>query len=469
MRSTRCPPRPPTPPRHDRGLRRALRRGGVGARRPRQLLHGTTVATNIVLERNGATGMITTRGLPRHHPHRPPRRPKTSRSTGPALARTRSSTAAIVCRSPSACRPRGEVLVPLDEDEVREAVRKLRDATSTRSPSACSSRTSTRGTSGASRRSSRRSSPRRPLDLARGPAAHREYERFSTTALNAYIGPKTSATCTACNEALREGADTDFHLMASNGGTLTVEARAARPVAALMSGPVAGHVGGIAAGALGGHDSVITLDMGGTSADIGVAPGGELRMKHLSTRTSAATRRWCRWSTSTRSAPAAARSPTSTRRRLRVGPQSAGADPGPACYGRGGTEPTATDAQLVLGRLRPGPRLLGGQMQIDASSAERRCASVGDAARVAPTEAALGVHPDPEVRHGQGDQLNSVRRGYDPRDFSLVAVGGGARCTRATSRASWRSRGCSSRPIRASRRRPGCSRLTSTRVRRDRP
>ena len=159
--------------------------------------------------------------------------------------------------------------------------------------------------------------------------------------------------------------------MQSSGGTVGVESASARPVSLLMSCPVAGMIGGIWAGRMVGHDSVITLDMGGTSADIGVAPGGELRMRHLVDTTVGGYHAMVPMvDVDTIGAGGGSLAYVDRGGVFRVGPQSAGADPGPACYGLGGEEPTSTDAQLALGRL-PGEGLLGGEMPLELDRAER--------------------------------------------------------------------------------------------------
>ena len=160
---------------------------------------------------------------------------------------------------------------------------------------------------------------------------HREYERFSTTALDAYIGPKTSRYLRNMHTALRDVApDTDFHLMASNGGTLTIDGAVSRPTQLLMSGPVAGIVGGIAAARSAGYRSVITLDVGGTSADIGVAPDAVVRMKHLyDTNLGGYEVMIPMVDLDTIGAGGGSLARVDAGGLLRVGPQSAGADPGP--------------------------------------------------------------------------------------------------------------------------------------------
>ena len=294
---------------------------------------------------------------------------------------------------------------------------------------------------------------------------YREYERFSTVCLNAYIGPKVTHYVERFAEAMREaGFRRDVQLMQSSGGTVGARAASAKPVSLLMSGPVAGLIGGIWAGRMAGHENVITLDMGGTSADIGVAPGGELRMRHLVDTTVAGYQAMVPMvDVDTIGAGGGSIAYVDRGGIFRVGPQSAGADPGPACYGRGGEEPTSTDAQLVLGRLRADRGLLGGRMQLDRELAERAMATIADRLGVTATEAALGVLQIQKYGMTQSIELNSVRRGYDPREFTLVAAGRRrARCSPATSRSSSRSRGCSSPRIPASRRPPGCSRPTSS-------
>jgi N-methylhydantoinase A/oxoprolinase/acetone carboxylase beta subunit len=255
---------------------------------------------------------------------------------------------------------------------------------------------------------------------------HREYERFSTAALNAYIGPKTSRYLRHMHDGVGAVApDTDFHLMASNGGTLTVEGAISRPTQLLMSGPVAGIIGGIAVGRAVGLESVITLDVGGTSADIGVAPGGQLRMKHLyDTNIGGYDVMVPMADLDTIGAGGGSIARIDAGGLLRVGPQSSGAVPGPVCYGHGGTEPTATDAQVVLGRLRPQARLAG-NLELAVEPARDAVAELGRRLGLDVEEAALGVTQIITQNMVNAIGINSVQKGFDPREFSLVAFGGG--------------------------------------------
>ena len=255
---------------------------------------------------------------------------------------------------------------------------------------------------------------------------YREFERFSTVCLNAYVGPKVSRYVARFDEALRdEGFAHGVQLMQSSGGMATVESATQRPVNLLMSGPVAGLIGGIWAGKVAGFDNVVTLDMGGTSADIGVAAGGRLRMRHLlDTKIGDYQAMVPMVDIDTIGAGGGSIAYVDEGDVFRVGPQSAGADPGPACYGRGGTEPTSTDAQLVLGRLRPDRGLLGGAMRLDVDLASRAMQGVADRLGMSVEEAALGALQIQKYGMAQAIELNSVRRGYDPREFTLVAAGG---------------------------------------------
>ncbi|WP_187368749.1 hydantoinase/oxoprolinase family protein [Baekduia soli] len=411
------------------GLRELCELGGATPAGVDQLLHGTTVATNIVLERKGSrTGMITTKGfrdiiyIGRH------RRPKTFSIyqdlpwREPTLVPRRHRLVVderIV--------PPGDVVVPLDDDEVRACAARLRDA-GVEAVAVCLL------FSFLNPEHERRIKaileeelPGVHLSISHEVVPqHREYERFSTTALNAYIGPKTSEYLRRMHGALRDLApDTDFHLMASNGGTLTVDGAVSRPAQLLMSGPVAGIVGGIAAGRSAGYESVITLDVGGTSADIGVAPDAIVRMKHLyDTNLGGYEVMVPMVDLDTIGAGGGSLARVDAGGLLRVGPSSAGAVPGPACYGRGGTEPAATDAQAVLGRMRPDARLAGG-LELDVEAARAAIGRLGDKLGLDLTETAVGITQILTQNMVNAISVNSVQKGFDPRDFSLVAFGGG--------------------------------------------
>ena len=393
------------------------------------ILHGTTVATNIVLQRSGAVvGMITTAGfrdilhIARHkRPYNFSLYCDLPWQAHPLVRRRHRLTVTERVTAPD-----GEVLTPLDEEEVREQARALRDA-GVDAVAVCLLHSYLEP-----------AHERRVKEILQEefPAAYlsvshevlplyREYERFSTVCLNAYIGPKVATYVRRFADAMAgAGFEHSIQLMQSSGGTVGAEGASARPVSLLMSGPVAGLIGGIWAGRMAGHDNVITLDMGGTSADIGVARQGELRMRHLADTTIAGYQAMVPMvDVDTIGAGGGSIAYVDRGGVFRVGPQSAGADPGPACYGRGGEEPTSTDAQLLLGRLRP-EGLLGGEMPLEPELAERAMRKVAEPLGVDVTEAALNVLQVQKFGMTQAIELNSVRRGYDPREFTLVAAGG---------------------------------------------
>jgi 5-oxoprolinase (ATP-hydrolysing) len=268
------------------GVQELCATAGIGLGEVEYFIHGTTVATNIILEHNGASvGMLTTEGfrdiihIARH------KRPYnfSLQQDLPwqkhALVKRRHR---MTVRERIAA-PRGEVLKELDEDEVRERVRALK-AEGVEAVAVCllfsflnpahEARIAT---------IVREEFPSAYLSVSHEVIPqYREYERFTTTCLNAYIGPKTARYLDNLDRALKEqGLTSELHLMQSAGGSATLQGAVARPVTLLMSGPVAGLIGGIWVGELAGYGNVITLDVGGTSADIGVAPQGEMRMKHL--------------------------------------------------------------------------------------------------------------------------------------------------------------------------------------------
>jgi N-methylhydantoinase A len=238
----------------------------------------------------------------------------------------------------------------------------------------------------------------------------REYERASTTAVDAYLGPVLSRYLRSlAGRCAKEGLVEPL-VMRSSGGVATLAEAAAHPAWVLVSGPAAGAVGAAEVARRAGIENAISLDMGGTSTDVCLIAGGEvaraaerlvgglpLRLPTVDLHTVGAGGGSLVWRDSGGA--------------LRVGPESAGADPGPACYGRGGTQPTVTDANLLLGRL---PERLAGGLELDRDAAER---------------ALRGFDPAEVVEIVNAEMLRalrviSVERGHDPRDFALVAFGG---------------------------------------------
>jgi N-methylhydantoinase A/oxoprolinase/acetone carboxylase beta subunit len=411
------------------GLREIAEEAQIAPSQLDQVFHGTTIATNIVIEHTGARiGMITTEGY-RDILHIARHKKPLNFSNYQDLPWQRYP---IVRRRHRLTVPErvvkdGSVLVPLDEDAARARVRELKEA-GVEAVAVCLLFSFVNP-----------EHERRVAEIVRAefPEAflsvsfdvlpqYREYERFSTVCLNAYVGPKVAGYVRRLEDALEEmEVRTQLHLMTSASGVSTPDAAVDRPVNLLMSGPVAGVVGGIFAGKQAGHANVITLDVGGTSADIGLAQEGRLRMKHLlDTRVGPYQAMIPMVDVDTIGAGGGSIAYVDQGGIYRVGPRSAGAEPGPASYGRGGTEPTATDAMVNLGWLRP-EAFLGGEMQLRANLA-RRAFEGGPAKALGMTveEASMGAIQILTHSMVQSIEENSVRKGYDPRDFALVAEGG---------------------------------------------
>jgi N-methylhydantoinase A len=257
---------------------------------------------------------------------------------------------------------------------------------------------------------------RRRLPHARVVASHeispefREFERASTTAIDAYLGPVVAGYLGALGERVEALGLPPPLVMRSSGGVASLEEAAAHPAVALVSGPAAGTVGAALLARRAGFDNAISLDMGGTSTDVSLIAGGRanlaadrevgglpLRLPTVDLQTVGAGGGSIVW----RDAGGA----------VRVGPESAGADPGPACYGHGGTRPTVTDANLLLGRL---PSTLAGGIELDAQAAARALSGIDPEAAIAAVDAEML----------RALRVVSVERGHDPRELALVAFGG---------------------------------------------
>ena len=411
------------------GVRELCEGAGTAPSQLDQVFHGTTIATNIVIEHDGAqVGLITTEGyrdilhIARHKkPLNFSNYQDLPWQRYPIVRRRHRLTV------PERITRDGSVLVPLDETKAREQVVKLKEA-GVESVAVCFLFSFLNPQHEARvAEIVREEFPDAFLSVSSEVLPqYREYERFSTVCLNAYIGPRVSSYVHRLEQEL-EAMDvrTGLHLMTSASGVATAEGAIARPVNLLMSGPVAGVVGGIWAGRQAGYENVITLDVGGTSADIGLAQEGRLRMKHLlDTRVGPYQAMIPMVDVDTIGAGGGSIAYVDAGGIFRVGPRSAGADPGPAAYGRGGTEATATDAMVNLGWLLP-ETFLGGGMDLDAAAA-RAAFEEGPAGALGMSveEASMGAVLILTHSMVQSIEENSVRKGYDPRDFALVAEGG---------------------------------------------
>ena len=412
------------------GAEQLLRKAGLDFADIEFCCHGTTVATNALLERRGAkTGLITTRGFRdilhigrKDRPYNFSHYQEIARQSRPLAPRRWRMTVRERIRAPD-----GEVEVPLNEDDVLDAVARLKEA-GVESVAVCCL------FSFLNPEHERRIAEiaRREFPGAYVTASHeiaplvREYERFSTTAMNAYVGPVTGRYVRRFAAALEEaGVPAQLRLMTSSGGMVAPAEAYRRPVNLLLSGPVGALIAGIEAGAEIGRRNVITLDVGGTSADIGVAPHGEMRMRSLlDTRVGDYDVMTPMVDIATLGAGGGSIAWLDPEGMFRVGPQSAGADPGPACYGRGGEQPTVTDALLVSGWYRPGH--LGDAVPTLAPDLAREAIRrhVAKPLDLAPEDAAGGIFDIAVNNMVEAMRLASVSKGFDPREFTLVAYGG---------------------------------------------
>jgi N-methylhydantoinase A len=393
------------------------------------LYHGTTIATNAVLEYKGArTGMITTKGyrdiihIGRHQ--RPLHYSIMQEIPWQHHPLVRRAFRKVVAERLAP--PKGEVLVKLDEDAVRRAARELSQA-GVESVAICFL---------FSYLNPAHEERAKSIVLEEFPQAFvttsssvvpqfREFERFTTAAMNAFIGPKVRDYVGQLGAAMREaGLNAELRIMRSNGGLATPQTIADLPILTLLSGPAAGVLGGAWSGALSNRRNLITFDIGGTSADIGVVTDG--RFSEASARDT-----WIGGypvivpmiDIHTIGAGGGSIAYVDAGGTFKVGPQSAGSLPGPAAYGRGGTLPTVTDASLVLGRLDK-DNFLGGQMKLDVAAARKVIGELASRLKLDLHEAAEGAITVVNSNMANAIRSRTVQKGIDPRDYSLVAFGG---------------------------------------------
>ena len=244
----------------------------------------------------------------------------------------------------------------------------------------------------------------------------REFERTSTVVVNAYVGQVMSRYLGELEQSLGEG----LRIMQSSGGSITARLAAEQPVRTILSGPAGGVVGAFHVAAQAGYPDIITLDMGGTSTDVSLCPG---RIKETgSSNVGGHPISVPMIEIHTVGAGGGSIARVDAGGALAVGPQSAGADPGPACYGRG-DQLTVSDANLLLGRLRP-DRFLGGRLTLDLPRAQGLMGALADGLGLGEQQAALGILRVVNANMERAIRAISLERGYDPRSFTLVPFGG---------------------------------------------
>jgi N-methylhydantoinase A len=416
---------PSTPPTFIDGVMAALEKSGLGPDEIAVFKHGSTIATNAIIERRGAkTGLITTRGMRDVLQAGRANRPDLFNSNwdpSPPLVRRRH-----VLEATERTDYEGNVVTALAEDDVRVAARKFR-ARGIESVAVCYLNSFMRPEHEA--RTKQILVDELGDDVFVGTSSEilpelREFERTSTVTANAYLAPVISRYLGGLVDVLRAwGYQGEVFVTHSGGGVIT--ARAARTVPARIchSGPAGGVIGGVSIGSLAGFDNVITFDMGGTSADLALAEAGKPNVASewrvdwnipilfpaldlVAIGAGGGTIAWVDAGGS-----------------LRTGPQSAGADPGPACFGQGNEEATITDAHLYLGRLNPAT-FLGGELEIRPDLAEAAITRLSEQLGLGVAETADGILRIANASMTSATHLISVERGYDPRDFALVAGGG---------------------------------------------
>ena len=415
---------PSTPSAPHEGALNAIEVGGIELSAVTDLVHGSTVATNAILERKGArVAFLVTSGfrdlllLQRHN--RREIYDLAYRKPQPVVER--SAVFEIDERVDAA----GKVVVELDEQAVTEKLRDVLEPGRFESVAICFLNSYTAPAH--ERRVAAiiaQLMPELPItcscDVTR---EFREYERASTTTLSAYVRPVIERYLRSFESELGKlGFDGRFSIMQSSGGRLPAAGMSDNAITSLFSGPAAGVIGAVRQAKLSGFEDLISFDMGGTSTDVCMVRDGkpslstETEVDGLPIRTPVL-------DIATVGAGGGSIIWRDDGGMLRVGPESAGAEPGPACYDRGGTRPTITDAHMIRGTVRP-QAFLGGRMKIDASLARQALSATAD--EFGKNEQQLA---DDAVRVADNNivraiQLVSTERGLDPRDYVLVPFGG---------------------------------------------
>ncbi len=393
------------------------------------VFHGTTIATNAVLQHRGAeTGMITTKAfrdivhIGRHQ--RPQHYSIVQDIPWQAQPFVRRRHRKVV--SERIAPPTGEVLEPLDEAAVRAAARELREA-GIEAVAVCFLHSYLDPTH--ERRAAEIVAEEMPGTFVTASAdifpQFREFERFTTATMNAFVGPATGSYLARIEGTLAEkGVPGKLHVMMSNGGVASAAQAARKPVTLLLSGPAAGVLGALWAGDRSGRKRLISFDMGGTSADIGiVTERGVIEASARDTEVAGYPLLVPMIDVHTIGAGGGSIAYVDGGGAFRVGPRSAGASPGPAAYGSGGSEPTVTDANVVLGRIDP-QRFLGGEMQLDREAAVGAVQNLADRLGLGLLETAEGVITIVDAGMAAAIRSRTIQKGHDPRDFTLVALGG---------------------------------------------
>lgn len=415
------------------GLTKVASQSGIDPARIANVIHATTLVTNAVIERKGAkTGLITTQGM------------KDLLEIG---REQKYDLYDIFLRMPEPLIPpplrkeameriytEGEVLVPIDRERLREAIGELAEAGVESIAVSLLHSYANPDHELAVEEEIRESHPEIFVSLSSKVAREiREYERTSTTAVNAYVQPITGRYLDRLRGELSErGVQGDLHIMLSSGGITSIDTAKATPVRLIESGPAAGALVGAFYGRLVGEPKVLAFDMGGTTAKACLIENGQPETTY--SFEVARVHRFKKGSGLPVRAPAVdlmeigagggSVAHQDELGLLKVGPESASAEPGPACYGCGGEEPTVTDADLVLGYLNP-DYFLGGEMPLHPERAETALRlQVAEPLGLDLTQAAWGVYNTVNENMASAARIHIAEKGHDPRQFTMLATGG---------------------------------------------
>ena len=410
------------------GVARICSESGVDPAAVNRVMHGTTVATNAVLTARGAkVGLVTTKGY-KHTL-------QVARSFCPGglggwvsyVKKPLLAPLELTIEADERMAADGSPVSALDEAALRRDLQTLKDRGEVEALTICFINAYVNGEHEVQAREiAQEIFGVVPISISSDVVPEmQEYERTETTVVNSYVSPEVSKYINNLQASLEEtmGENLQLSILRSDGGLMSSRAAAESPVNMLLSGPAGGVAGAIYFASRAGFDNVLTFDMGGTSTDVALIQNAKARIRR-ETRVADVTVRAP--SVDVRTVGAGGGSiafvPELTKA-LRVGPQSAGAEPGPAAYMKGGEEPTVCDANVVLGYL-PSDVQLGGDMAIDKSAAEAAVQKVADGMGIDLMEAAEGIIKIVNESMFGALRLVSVEQGFDPRDFALVAFGG---------------------------------------------
>ncbi len=409
------------------GINRVCRDSGIDPSAIGHVMHGTTVATNTILTGTGAkVGLVTTKG---YRQVLQIARSYVPGGLGGWVIYNKSDPLApleLTVEADERVAADGSVVDPLDEDKMRSTLAFLAGRDIEALTVSLINSFAHPAHEQRIRELAADVLPGVPVSISSDVIPEmQEYERTVTTVANSYVRPKVASYVENLSTELARqmSPEVQLHILRSDGGLTSSSAAGEYPVNLLMSGPAGGVAGAVWIANQAGYSNLLTLDMGGTSTDVALVQDGVAQLRRETTVGDVTVRAS---SVDVRTVGAGGGSiahvPELTKA-LRVGPQSAGADPGPAAYSKGGTEPTVTDANVALGYL-PGSAKLGGDMQISRELAENAVKNVADALGLAPERAAAGIIDIVNENMFGALRLVSVEQGYDPREFALIAFGG---------------------------------------------